>query len=369
MSPADAPGMIALPGEGRHAALRRFRLVFLQDFRQSWRRPIFWILILVLLLTAYGLSTGNLRISSGDSQVGGTKAWVTSQFAVTQMFTFVVFLFYSFFVAIAAGMAVIQDDEFKIGEILNATPLRPREYVWGRFLGIFAAFLAVLGLHMLFAIFFGHVFPHAGKEEFFGPFAIRNYVMPALLMGVPTILLMAGTAFAMGASTRKPILVFVFPVAMILLCGFFVWNWSPSWLDPKWNKLLMLVDPAGFRWLNETWLKVDRGVDFYNSARVPHDGLFWLNRVLAMGVGLLSVVFAERRFAASLERRRCRGPRGSRGPCRARRRGRAPRLRRRGGGAGHLRRLERRHPLDAGDAERPSELSPRHDGGASGRPA
>jgi ABC-type transport system involved in multi-copper enzyme maturation permease subunit len=261
---------------------------------------MFWILIVVLALTSYGLSTGHMRISSGESQVGGTKAWITSQFAVTQMFALVVFLFYSFFVAIAAGMAVIQDDEFRVGEILSATPLRPREYVWGRFLGILVTFLAVLGLHTLFAIFFGHVFPHAGKEEIFGPFAFENYAMPALLMGVPTIVLMAGTAFAMGTWTRKPILVFVFPVAMLLVCGFFIWNWSPSWLDPKWNKLLMLVDPAGFRWLNETWLKVDRGVDFYNSARVPHDGLFWLNRVLAMGMGLLAVVFAERRFAASL---------------------------------------------------------------------
>jgi ABC-type transport system involved in multi-copper enzyme maturation permease subunit len=275
---------------------------------------MFWILIVILALTSYGLSTGHMRIASGDSQVGGTKAWITSQFAVTQMFALVVFLFYSFFVAIATGMAVIQDDEFKIGEILNATPLRPREYIWGRFLGILAAFLIVLGLHTLFAIFFGHVFPHAGKEEIFGPFRLANYVVPALLMGVPTIVLMAGTAFAMGTWTRKPILVFVFPVAMLLVCGFFVWNWSPSWLDPKWNKLLMLVDPAGFRWLNETWLKVDRGVGFYNSAPVPHDGLFWLNRALAVGVGLLGIVFAERRFAAAL-----RGAdAGARGASRAR---------------------------------------------------
>jgi hypothetical protein len=28
----------------------------------------------------------------------------------------------------------------------------------------------------------------------------------------------------------------------------------------------MLIDPAGFRWLQQTWLKVDRGVDFYAAA-------------------------------------------------------------------------------------------------------
>jgi len=33
------------------------------------------------------------------------------------------------------------------------------------------------------------------------------------------------------------------------------------------------LDPGGFRWLNETWLKVDRGVRFHNTAPVPLDVL------------------------------------------------------------------------------------------------
>ena len=65
---------------------------------------------------------------------------------------------------------------------------------------------------------------------------------------------------------------FVLPIVLVLGGFFFLWNWSPSWLDLRINRLLMLVDPAGVRWLNETYLKVDRGADFYNTQRIGFDG-------------------------------------------------------------------------------------------------
>ena len=53
----------------------------------------------------------------------------------------------------------------------------------------------------------------------------------------------------------------------------------------------MLLDPTGFRWLNETWLKVDRGVDFYNRAAGSGGDLsFWLNRATIVALGLGAVL-------------------------------------------------------------------------------
>src|SRR6516162_10839448 len=124
-------------------SLTRLGLVWRLDIGQNVRRPMFWILVLILGLSAYGLSTGKMMISSGDSTVGGQKAWITSEFAAAQMLAIVVFCFYSFFVAVAAGMAVIHDDEIKVGELLHATSLRPGEYVWGKFFGVLTCFAAV----------------------------------------------------------------------------------------------------------------------------------------------------------------------------------------------------------------------------------
>jgi len=278
----------------------RFRTVFAGDFSQTFKRPIFWVLIVVLGLTAWGLAGGSVRIMSGDATVGGTKAWLTSEFAQAQMLSMVIFIFYMFFLAIAAGMAVIRDDEHRVGEILHSTPLTPGEYLWGKFWAVMAGFGIVLVLHILFTIFFNHVFPTENADEIRGPLNPLNYIRPALVFGIPALTFLGGTCFAIGTLSRRPILVFLIPVAALLFCAFFLWEWSPSWLDPRINKVLQLAEPAGFRWLNETWLKVDRGVEFYNTAPVGYDLPFLLSRLGFVVLGLASVAWAQFRFARGL---------------------------------------------------------------------
>jgi ABC-type transport system involved in multi-copper enzyme maturation permease subunit len=259
-----------------------------------------WILVLIMGFTVWGMSTGNVRIDSGDASVGGTKAWITSEFAIAFTLSVTVFLFYTFFVAIAAGMSVIQDDERKVGELLHATPLTPHEYVWGKLLAVLAAFTGVLVLQQLIAMLVYQVLPNAKADELRGPFTLAAYVVPAVTFGLPTIVFTALTSFAVGLRWRRPILVFVLPVVMILLCAFVLWDWSPTWLAPVWNKALMAIDPAGFRWLNETHLKLDRGVDFYNKSAIPFDALYILSRTALLGLGLAAFLLAERHFAKTM---------------------------------------------------------------------
>ena len=57
-------------------------------------------------------------------------------------------LFYGFFVAVAAGMAIIQDDEWRLSELLHATPLRPDEYIWGKFAAVLAGCAVILVVHL-----------------------------------------------------------------------------------------------------------------------------------------------------------------------------------------------------------------------------
>ena len=281
-------------------SFRRLWLVFKTDLALHAKRPMTWILVVIAILLVWGMSYGNVRISSGDAAVGGTKAWITSEFAIAMTVSVVVMLFYTFFIAVAAGMAVIQDDERKVGEILHATPLTPHEYVWGKLLAVLVAFTAILAIQQVFSMVCYYQFPNAKADEIRGPFRLAAFVMPALTFGMPTLIFTALTSFAVGLRWRKPILVFVLPVAMLIVCGFFLWDWSPTWLAPGWNKLLMALDPAGFRWLNETHLKVDRGVDYYNKAAIGFDAVFWLSRAALLGVGFGAFVLAGRRFARTM---------------------------------------------------------------------
>ncbi len=287
-------------------SLSRILTVFWSDLRFQLRRPMFWIMMLILALVAFGLSTGTVRIESGDSDVGGTKSWITSEFALALFLSVVVLLVYSFFVAVASGMAVIRDEELKVGEILHSTCLRPAEYVWGKFLSVLTSFVVALLLYLAFSAFCFHLLPNADAAKYCGPFDALNYVRPGLFFGLPMILFFGGLSFAAGEWTRRPILVFVLPVATLLVCAFFLMSWTPTWLDPRIDRALMLVDPSGFRWLNETWLKVDRGVDFYNHERIVFDGPFLMSRLGFVGLGLLGVVASQFHFARSLRGARLR---------------------------------------------------------------
>ena len=71
---------------------RRFIEVVRIDLRFQLRRPLFWAYLLILALLAWGLSTGSVRITSGDSEVGGQKAFITSQYAQAQLCALLVLL-------------------------------------------------------------------------------------------------------------------------------------------------------------------------------------------------------------------------------------------------------------------------------------
>src|SRR5437867_9388969 len=82
--------------------------------------------------------------------------------------------------------------------------------------------------------------------------------------------------------------------------AFFLWEWSPAWLAYSVNRVLMFVDLSGLRWINETWLKVDKGVDFYNHHAVGLDALILSQRALCVAVGLGAVALYQARFGRLL---------------------------------------------------------------------
>src|SRR5260221_8906374 len=217
-------------------SLRRFFEVYRTDLRFQLKRPLLWVLVAIVALLAWGLSTGHVHVASGDSDMSGKKAWVTSMFSQAQFTSVLVFLVYGFFVAVASGMTIVRDEELRIGEVLHSTPLRVSEYVWGKFASVLTVFALVLALDVTFRAISNHLLASAKSAEFVGPFSAWNYVFPVLLFGLPVVLFIAGTSFLVGERTRRPILVFFLPIALLLVCIFFLWEWSPTWLDPRWNQ-------------------------------------------------------------------------------------------------------------------------------------
>ena len=280
----------------------RWAAVARRELSSALRRPSYWFLFGILVLVAWGFSQGNVTISSGDATAGGERSHITSVFAQSMLQSVLITAMGAWFLAIGAGLVLIRDAEQRVGEVLHSTRLTVREYVWGSFAGAVVAFLVIWGLFLGASMGFNHLLATGADSPQIGPFVPGNYLVPALLLGLPQIVFFAGVPFLLGAWTRRPIVVFAFPVATLLVILGFLISWSPSWLDPAINRALMLADPSGFRWLNETFLKLDRGLDFYNTAPLPPDTGFLLSRIALAGAGLLAVEAAARNTARRLLR-------------------------------------------------------------------
>ena len=264
------------------------------DLRTAWRRPLWITLVLLMALFALGFAIGGLRVQAGDVTAGGKQAWINSQFNAAFCDGAVLRLFLPFFAAIACGLPLLQDIDRKVDRVLLGTRLTPLEYVTGRFLGAVIPMLVIVALWVVMQIAFFELWPLDNPEKERGPFALWNYVWPAIVFSVPLLLPMAGGSMLLGSWSRAPILVFLLPLVVLIGGALFLWSWSPEWLPHGVSRLIMMLDPAGQRWMSETYLKADRGVDFYNTQPLALDAAFAISRVAWIAAGLLAIPLTAR---------------------------------------------------------------------------
>ncbi len=112
----------------------------------TFKRPLFWIWIFLVLLLAMIVSAGVMKIHSGEDMAGGLQANITSQFANAWEMALLGAMLYPLFVAALAGMGVLRDGELRLEGLLHSTPLRPAEYVWGSFLAAMIISLFTISL-------------------------------------------------------------------------------------------------------------------------------------------------------------------------------------------------------------------------------
>jgi ABC-2 type transport system permease protein len=282
--------------------MRRAWAVARLELTEAATRPLYLLWALFLGYNAYLMSRASWIYRSIDTSVGTQVSWVNSEFQIAFVFALIVFLMIAFLVALAAGMPSVRDSSTRVDELLHATPLSVREYVWGRFLGSLLGILAVLAFFAVSLLFFNHVLPDSGVPESYGPLRLGSVVRPALVFLVPPTVLLAGLAFLIGVATRRPILVFLLPVAAMLFYNQFYWGWVPPEMDPQLRTVLQWLDPSGFRWLKQNWLMTDRGIAFYNQNPIGYDAAFLASRAAFVALGLAMVP-----LAGAILRRRLRG--------------------------------------------------------------
>ena len=209
------------------------------DTRTAWRRPIYIIFTVLLGLLVFGFVVGNVRVQAGDVTAGGKQAWINSMFNAAFIDAALLGLLLPFFAAITAGMPLIADADRRVDRMLLATPLSARMYVFGRWLGTLIPVTVSLCIFVAIQTAMFQLWPIDDADRSRGPFALWNFIWPAIVFGAPLLLSVSGSSMLLGIWTRQAILVFLLPIAILLLGALFLWGWSPEWL-PNWANVLLM---------------------------------------------------------------------------------------------------------------------------------
>lgn len=279
-----------------------------QEFRTQTRSPLAWGLLAFTLFATLFVNPAAM-IPSGDAAIGGVQPFSNSRHAMAQSFALTGLIFYTFLTSLLAGLSVVRDDEARVGDLLHSTPLTAAEYIVGKFSGVVGALFTTLTIHVATTIAWREGGAVLGSDAVLGPFRLFNYLVPASVFLAPGIVFYAALSFAAGERLRSPFAIYALPTALFFLALGGLIPRPASGVDFVLDPALAAFDVWGARWLSDTVFRADRGIAYYNTAALPFDLPFLMNRVFVLVVPVLAISSTIRHC-----RRRVRGAGPASGP-------------------------------------------------------
>jgi ABC-type transport system involved in multi-copper enzyme maturation permease subunit len=258
-----------------------------QEFRYMFKSPqTFVAFSIFFLLTFFAMISSNVQIG------GGGNVLVNSPHAITEtlliMNVFAVFVVPSFI-----ANAFLKDVDFKFDGILFATPISKTDYLFGRFLGAFAAMMiALLGTPL--GMFIG-TFWYSVDPETLGPTNIAHFIYIYGVLIIPSMLAISSIMYAMAVITRS--IMSTYLTAMGLLILYLV---GQSLLQaPEYRTITALLDPFlidTFQDITRYWTAVER-----NTTLISYEGVLLTNRIIWAGITAIFVFIAYFTFSFRTE--------------------------------------------------------------------
>lgn len=279
------------------SALRHTVSLIRLELFHSGSRSLLIVWALTTVFIGWAMSIGAIQIQSGSSGVGGIKSHVTSEFAQALQSAVIGIMIDGFFFAVLAGMSVPKDHESRVLDIEKSCGLSERSYVTGKFLSAAIWLMIMMALQVISRIVFNHVIPNADMDDSRGTFHLTNYIRPMLLIILPGLLFNGSISFYLGAKTRNSVMVFLSPVFLLMAYSFLFSETLLQNLPVKAREVVRLTDPSGTEWLNQTYLREDRGANYYNLTPIQYHYDYLISRSLFL---LATLVFVFRSAKGSM---------------------------------------------------------------------
>lgn len=256
------------------------------ELKLHTRQIGFWLALVVMI--AFGV----LFSSHEDFAIGvagGERVKVNG--AIPIALTISAFsLFSIFFAAVFVVTGVMRDDTHKSVEIVHATPVKTRDMLIARMLGVWIATVVSLS-GLVIGTIAGPFMPWGDAETFQG-FNLLHYLQPFFLFVIINALLVSAIYTTIAVITRNRALVYVSAVGLLVL--YLVGGVIAGERPDEW--IAALVDPFGATSLaveTQYWPAAEQ-----NENMAPFMGWVGLNRLVYGLVGLalfcLSFIFSTR---------------------------------------------------------------------------
>jgi hypothetical protein len=256
------------------------------EFRYQVRSPLFGAVACLLLLGAFAdMSVAKLMTSGGGNVLfNSPHSIIMSHLLVSLLFLFVGAAFVS--------NVILRDDQTGFGPLVRSTRITKFDYLFGRFLGAFAAGALVMAAVTLGA-WLGTLMPFA-DQEMLGPNRLSAFAYGYGLFALPNALIISAILFALATATRSTAGTFIGVVALL-----FLYSFSQRLMEdqPQLLHLRVLADPLGM----SAYLASSRYFTAaeLNAGAIPVTGLMLLSRLLWIGVSIALLALTWRLFRFS----------------------------------------------------------------------
>ncbi len=254
------------------------------------RRPATYIYFGILFLVAmFAVSTDIVTIGGGTGQVK-ENAPATLAFMMVICSAFMMMI-----TSAIMGVGVLRDFEHHTESMIFTTPITKFDYLLGRFLGSFVVTLLVFS-GLLWGFVLGEIAPWREAENML-PLNFWADLHPFLYFVIPNIFFSGALFFVTGALSRKMVVVYVQWVVLFVV--YMISNTLTSEVDDQ--ALSAILDPFAISTVNyarQYWTVAEQ-----NSQVIPVEGVVLMNRLLWIGVGLLTLIIGYFSFSFNVVRK------------------------------------------------------------------
>ncbi len=260
------------------------------EIKYRIKRPATYIYFGILFLMCF------LAVTTDVVGIGGGVGQVKENAPVNIAGMMMIISVFSCLISSAVmGVAILRDFDHQTESIMFTTPIKKRDYLFGRFLGSFLVLLFILS-GMMLGFLLGDLMPWRDADKLL-PFNLTTYLQPFFLFIIPSALVTGSLFFGSGALSRKMLVIYT--QGMILLVLYIAGVNFTHDLDNK--DLVALLDPFAFTTLNietEYWTIAEQ-----NSYQVDWQGLLLTNRLIWLAFSAVFMVITYYGFSFNVIRK------------------------------------------------------------------